>query len=66
MLRIQEPAIVERRHSRPAGSTAGSTNRIDDSTQRELLAFERNTGCGRGRGRGGAPPGSLAVIFNSL
>jgi hypothetical protein len=38
-LLIQEPAIVERRRSCPADSTAGSMNRIDNS------AFERNTGC---------------------
>ena len=31
--------------ARLAGSTAGSTNRINNSTQRELLVFERNTGC---------------------
>jgi len=43
-LLIQEPAIVERRRGRPAGSMAGSTNRIDNSAQRELSAFERNTG----------------------
>ena len=37
-----------------AGSTAGSMNRIGNSIQRELSAFERNTGYttgGRGCGR---------------
>ena len=62
-LPIQEPLTVERRRGRPAGSTAGSTNRgrIDTSTCREPSAFERNTGytnrgrgCGRGRGRRGS------------
>ena len=40
----KEPAIVERRRSRPAGSTAGSTNRINKSTQQELSVFKQNTG----------------------
>jgi hypothetical protein len=52
---LQEPAIVKRRRGRPGGST----NRINNPTQRELSAFERNTGCttraralaGRSRGR---------------
>ena len=58
-LLVQEPAIVERRRSRPAGSTAGSMNRIDNS------AFQRNTGCttrGRGWGVGagaGAPVNAI-------
>ena len=58
LLLIQEPLTVERRRGRPAGSTAGSTNR-----HREPLAFEQNTGYttrgrGRGRGRGRAYGGS--------
>ena len=50
---LQEPVIVKRRRGRPGGST----NRINNPTQRELLAFERITGCttrawaGRSRGR---------------
>jgi len=50
---LQEPAIVKRRRGRPGGST----NRINNHTQRELSAFKRNTGCttraraGRSRGR---------------
>ena len=46
VLRIQEPAIVERRGGRPINSTTGSTiaNRVDRSTCREPSAFERNTG----------------------
>jgi len=50
---LQEPAIVKRCRGRPGGST----NRINNPTQRELSAFERNTGCttraraGRSRGR---------------
>ena len=46
LLRIQEPAIVERRGSRPINSTTGSTiaNRVDRSTYGEPPAFERNTG----------------------
>ena len=38
-LLIQEPAIIERRYGRPAGST----NRINNSTQWELSAFKQNT-----------------------
>ena len=38
---LQEPAIVKRRR----GCPGGSTNRINNPTQRELSAFERNTGC---------------------
>ena len=54
-LLVQEPAIVEHRCSRPAGSTAGSMNRIDN------CAFERNTGCtpasaGAGVGAGAGAP----------
>ena len=50
---LEEPVIVKRRRGRPGGST----NRINNTTQRELSAFERNTGCttraraGRSRGR---------------
>jgi len=46
MLRIQEPAIVERRGGRPINSITGSiiANRVDRSTCREPSAFERNTG----------------------
>jgi hypothetical protein len=56
---------VERRRGRPAGSTAGFTNRrrIDTSTRREPSAFERNTGyttSGRGRGRGRGVPAKAA------
>ena len=40
----KEPAIVERRRSRPTGSMAGSTNRINKSTQQELSVFKQNTG----------------------
>ena len=47
--RPYQDAIVERRRSGPAGSTAdstaGSTNRLNNSTQRELSVFKRNTGC---------------------
>jgi len=45
LLRIQEPAIVERRGRRPINSTTSSTiaNRVDRSTRREPSAFERNT-----------------------
>jgi hypothetical protein len=51
----KEPAIVEGRRSHPAGSTAGSINRINKSTQRELSVFKRNTALpagGRGRDAG--------------
>ena len=46
LLRIQEPAIVERRGGQPINSTTGSTiaNRVDRSTYGEPSAFERNTG----------------------
>ena len=46
LLRIQESAIIERQGGRPINSMTGSTiaNRVDRSTCRELLAFERNTG----------------------
>jgi len=46
LLRIQGPAIVERRGSRPIDPTTGSTiaNRVDRSTRREPSAFDRNTG----------------------
>ena len=46
LLRIQEPAIVERRGGRPINSTTSSTivNRVDTSTRREPSAFERYTG----------------------
>ena len=48
LLRIQKPAIVERRGGRPINFTTGSTivNRIHRFTYRELLllAFEQNTG----------------------
>ena len=46
LLRIQEPAIVERRGGRPIHSTTSSTisNRVDRSTRREPSAFERNNG----------------------
>ncbi len=62
-LLIQEPLTVKRRRGRPAGSTAGSTNRgrINTSTCREPSAFKRNTGYtnrGRGRGRGRGRRGS--------
>ena len=40
----KEPAIVERRRSRPAGFTAGSINRINKFTQQELSVFKQNTG----------------------
>ena len=45
LLRIQEPAIVERRGGRLINSTTSSTiaNRVDRSTRRESSAFERNT-----------------------
>ena len=45
LLRIQEPAIVEHRGSRPINFTTSSkiANRVDRSTRREPLAFERNT-----------------------
>ena len=45
-LRIQEPAIVEHRGSRPINSITGSiiANRVNRSTRREPSAFERNTG----------------------
>jgi len=45
LLRIQEPAIVERRDGRPINSTTRSTiaNRVDRSTCREPLVFKRNT-----------------------
>jgi len=45
LLRIQEPAIIERRGSRPINSTTGSTiaNHVDRSTRRESSVFERNT-----------------------
>ena len=67
LLLIQEPLTVERRRGRPAGSTAGSTNRgcIDTSTRREPSAFERNTGYtnrGRGRGRGRGRRGSAQTL----
>ena len=56
LLLIQQPAVVERLRGRPVGSTA---SRIDTSTHREPLAFERNTGyTGRGRGRGRGRGGS--------
>jgi len=63
LLLIQEPLTVKRRRGRPAGSTAGSTNRrrIDTSTRREPSAFKQNTGYttrGHGRGRGRARGGS--------
>ena len=46
LLRIRGPAIVERRGGRPINPITGSTiaNRVDRSTRREPLAFERNTG----------------------
>ena len=45
LLRIQEPAIIERRVNWPINSTTGSTitNRVDRSARREPLVFERNT-----------------------
>jgi hypothetical protein len=45
LLRIQGPAIVERRGGRSIGPTTGSiiANRVDRSTCREPSAFERNT-----------------------
>ena len=45
LLRIQEPVIVEHRGSQPINSTTGSkiVNRVDRSSCREPLAFERNT-----------------------
>ena len=62
---IQEPAIVERCHGWPIGSTTGSiiANRVDKFTCREPLAFERNTGyspTGRMRRRG-AGVGAMAA-----
>jgi len=59
----QQPAIVERHCSRPAGSTAGSINRISSSTQQELSVFERNSGCttcGWARAGAGASAGTGA------
>jgi hypothetical protein len=46
VLRIQEPTIIERRGGQPINSITGSiiANRVDRSTRREPLAFERNTG----------------------
>ena len=46
LLRIQGPAIVERRGGQSINYTTGSTiaNRVDRSTRREPLTFERNTG----------------------
>ena len=46
LLRIQGPAIAERRGGRSLNHTTGSTiaNRVDRSTCREPSAFERNTG----------------------
>ena len=46
LLRIQEPAIVERRGGRSINFTTGSiiVNRINRFTRREPSAFERNTG----------------------
>ena len=45
LLRIQEPAIVERRGGQPINFTTSSkiANRVDRSTRREPSAFERNT-----------------------
>ena len=45
LLRIQEPAIVEHRGSRPINSTTSSkiVNRVDRSSRREPSAFKRNT-----------------------
>ena len=45
LLRIQGPAIVERRGGRPINPTTGSTiaNRVDRPACREPSAFERNT-----------------------
>ena len=50
MLRIQEPAIIERRGGQPINSTTGSiiANRVNRSTRREPSAFERNTGYAMG------------------
>ena len=46
LLRIQGPAIVERRGGRPINPITGSAiaNRVDRSARREPSAFERNTG----------------------
>ena len=46
LLCIQGPAIAERRGGRSINPIIGSTiaNRVDRSTCREPLAFERNTG----------------------
>ena len=46
LLRIQEPAIIERRGDQPINSTTDSTvaNRVNRFTRREPSAFERNTG----------------------
>ena len=46
LLRIQEPAIVEHRGSRPINSTTSSiiADYVNRSTRREPLAFGRNTG----------------------
>ena len=60
---FKEPAIVERRHSRPAGST--NINCVDTLTCREPSAFKRNIGYTRhrrGRGRGSARGGSSQAL----
>ena len=46
LLRIQKPAIIQRRGGRLINSITSFTiaNRVDRSTRREPSAFERNTG----------------------